>query len=542
MSQYRMTVMATNAIRSALTAGLVAAAVAGCGGGGGGGNANASLPPAGNGSSWTAGQFLPADSFAAQCESPRTDTNPDTGQALFSDIQGSTLDENNWLRSWSNDLYLWYDEIVDQDPGGFASPLAYFNELKTTANTVSGNPKDQFHFTWDTAQYEALSQSGISAGYGADFALLNATPPRDIVVALTQPNSPASVAALARGTRILSIDGVDAVNGNTQADVATLNAGLFPAGINETHTFVVEDLNSAATRMITMTSAEITSTPVQNIGTITSPQGANVGYLLFNDHIATAESGLYDAMNQLAAANIEDLIIDVRYNGGGFLAIASQLAYMVAGGALTSGRVFENLEFNGKHPTTNPITGATLGPLPFLDVTIGLSVLAPDTALPTLDLPRVFVITGSGTCSASESIINSLRGIGVQVIQIGDRTCGKPYGFYPADNCGTTYFSIQFRGVNDAGFGDYADGFTPSNGTTNNNDVLPGCVVDDDFNHALGDPTEARLAAALQFRDTETCPAVSSPATLTQSLSLPDSDTGIAISKPPWRSNRMLGQ
>ena len=58
------------------------------------------------------------------------------------------------------------------------------------------------------------------------------------------------------------------------------------------------------------------------------------------------------------------------------------------------------------------------------------------------------------TCSASESIINGLRGVNVQVIQIGSTTCGKPYGFYPEDNCGTTYFSIQFKGVNAAGFGE----------------------------------------------------------------------------------------
>ena len=58
--------------------------------------------------------------------------------------------------------------------------------------------------------------------------------------------------------------------------------------------------------------------------------------------------------------------------------------------------------------------------------------------------------------------MNGLRGVGVEVIQIGSTTCGKPYGFYPTDNCGTTYFTIQFKGVNDAGFGDYSDGFSPA--------------------------------------------------------------------------------
>ena len=58
------------------------------------------------------------------------------------------------------------------------------------------------------------------------------------------------------------------------------------------------------------------------------------------------------------------------------------------------------------------------------------------------------VLTGPDTCSASESVINGLRGVDVEVNLIGGPTCGKPYGFYPQDNCGTTYFAIQFQGVN----------------------------------------------------------------------------------------------
>ena len=93
-----------------------------------------------------------------------------------------------------------------------------------------------------------------------------------------------------------------------------------------------------------------------------------------------------------------------------------------------------------------------------------------------LNLNRVVVISGSGTCSASESIINGLRGVGVDVVLIGDTTCGKPYGFYAIDNCGTTYFTVQFKGVNALGFGDYADGFSPP-GATSQGEEVPGCVI-----------------------------------------------------------------
>src|SRR5205814_1836239 len=138
-------------------------------------------------------------------------------------------------------------------------------------------------------------------------------------------------------------------------------------------------------------------------------------------------------------------------------------------------------------------------PIPFHTTTQGFSV-SRGTPLPTLNLSRVFVLTGAGTCSASESIINSLGGVGVQVIQVGSTTCGKPYGFFPQDNCGTTYFSIQFKGVNAVGFGDYTDGFSPNNTLGVAGTLVPGCSVADDFSRALGDPNEARLAGALGYR------------------------------------------
>jgi hypothetical protein len=82
----------------------------------------------------------------------------------------------------------------------------------------------------------------------------------------------------------------------------------------------------------------------------------------------------------------------------------------------------------------------------------------------------------------------------VQVIRIGRATCGKPFGFTAKDNCGISYFPIEFQGVNDKGFGDFADGFAPT------------CVVADDLSRALGNPAEGMLAAALTYRSTGSCP------------------------------------
>ena len=537
---------------SALWLSLVLCLLAACGGGGGGGGSTTgggggtgnngggigftpNPPP-----SFQSGIFEPASNFANKCETVRTGTNPATGRA-YPDEAGSTLLENFWLRSWSNDLYLWYDEITDQNPANFTDTESYFDELKTNQLTSSGNPKDKFHFTFDTEEWRQLSQSGVSASYGASFAVLETLPPRRIVVAYVEPGSPAANGGLARGAEVLFVDGVDAVNGGTQANVDVINAGLFPEAANESHEFTVRDVGASSNRTVTLESANITSTPVLVTDIINTASG-DVGYILFNDHIATAEQQLVDAVTQMANANISDLVLDVRYNGGGFLSIASQMAYMIAGSSATAGRTFENLVFNDKHRVNNPVTETPLEPTPFLSNTTGFSSGPAGQPLPTLNLSRVFVLTTANTCSASEAIINGLRGINVDVIQIGSTTCGKPHGFYPQDNCGTTYFTIQFAGENDVGFSEYSDGFSPANATNNIGEPLEGCAVADDYSRPLGDPNERLLATALQYRIDRTCPTPSAVVARQRignsvPLEVPGSGT---IAKSLWLQNRIL--
>jgi C-terminal processing protease CtpA/Prc len=513
------------------------AVITACGGGSGSGGLGVGGGGVG-GAGWQPGVFLDADTYYAQCQVPRNGINPATGNP-YPDVAGSILDENNFLRSYSNDTYLWYNEVTDQDPGLFNDPLVYFGELRTTATTPSGAPKDKYHYTYDTDVYYQLSQGGVSAGYGAQWALLSATPPREIIVAYTEPNSPATDVMLARGATVVEVDGVD-IDDNSQVGVDTINAGLFRPGLNETHEFRVMDLGAGASRLISMTSEEITNSMVQNVSVFDTPTG-RVGYMTFNYHRAPAEEALVNAINQLnAGGGIDDLVLDIRYNGGGFLGIAAQLAYMIAGPGPTAGQTFELVQFNDKHPVTDPVAGTPITPVPFLDETIGFGALPPGQPLPTLNLSRVYVLTGPTTCSASEAVINGLRGVDVEVIQIGSTTCGKPYGFYPKDNCGTTYFTIQFRGVNAKNFGDYTDGFSPSNNVTGT--AVPGCSIGDDFTKQLGDVTENRLATALAYRDGVACPAATGigPGQVLSKTSAPLSATDGVVWRSVWDSNRIM--
>lgn len=516
--------------RSALLI-VALATLTGCGGGGGGGGAplggNPGLNPPPTNSGYTQGVFSPSSTFANQCASPRAGT---------SDRSGSAFTESMFLRSWTNETYLWYSEVPDTNPSGIAT-LDYFDTLKTTALTASGNDKDRFHFTYSTEEWRQLSESGIQVGYGAQWVLIpqSQANPR-VMTAFVEPGYAATQQGVIRGTEVLAADGIVVANIRTESQVEQLYAALFPVSANEQHSFTIRDANGTQ-RQITMNSTSVTYTPVPTWSVINQPDGP-VGYLLFNDHIQPAERQLVDAINALGTANVRDLVLDLRYNGGGYLDIANELAYMIANTTRTAGRTFERLMFNDKYTTTDPV-GRPIGPTPFHSTAQGFSVTE-GTPLPSLNLERVYILSSSNTCSASESIINSLRGVDVQVYLIGETTCGKPYGFYPEENCGTTYFSIQFEGRNAKDFGNYPDGFVP--GSADSGSTVRGCRAADDLSRQLGDPLEGRLQAALDFRasNNQICPSTVSVAPKGSSSKAAVASFGGVMVRSPMRENRIL--
>lgn len=496
---------------------------------------------------YQAGIYPASTTFAARCANPRRlGTDPWTGN-VWPDRPGSALHEKHFLRSWTNELYLWFDEVLDRNPldtGGSAGGVPeYFDLLRTTALTASGQPRDRFHFTFDTDLYRQQSTSGVVLGHGISWSVMRATPPRELLVEFVQAGTEAAAEGVQRGATLLTLNGIDVVNDATQAGVDSINTTLFSPAAGSMHTMVFRDRGSTSTRTVTLAAANIAFEAVPTTDVI-NVAGTSVGYLLFNDHTAPAEAQLKGAVEDLADAGIDELVLDLRYNGGGFLEIASQLAYMIAGPGVTAGRAFERLQFNSKYPSLHPLTGQPIQPMSFHATTRNFSLPSGQT-LPSLDLGRVYVLTSSLTCSASESIINGLRGVGIEVIQIGGDTCGKPYGFYAQDNCGTTYFSIQFRGVNDVGFGDYVEGFSATRMVGEPQANLPGCAASDDFTRELGDPQEGQLQAALTHLQTGACPVM--PLQKAQSgapvASWDGIDSPLALRKPapaPWRDNRIL--
>lgn len=134
----------------------------GCGGGGGDSTSSATS----NGLSWSAGDFSQtATNLADKCSVVRTGIDPYTGKN-YPDKAGSSLYEKMFLRAFSNETYLWYDEIPDNNPNNYASVVDYFDSLVTSATTASGQKKDRFHFTRSYDEVMKSQQAGLVAGFG----------------------------------------------------------------------------------------------------------------------------------------------------------------------------------------------------------------------------------------------------------------------------------------------------------------------------------------------------------------------------------------
>ncbi len=500
-----------NAVRKAAAPVVLLSLLTACGGGGG------------------------SDEIPQSC-SPN---NPYRADATGPVVDASLAVEKQWVRGYVNDVYLWYNEVpqvnpadplysVDTIAGFYTSINNYFNALLSPVLTPSGNFKDQFSFTYPTRLWSEQINSGVVAGWGIEWHFDTFTTTRidGVKIAFVHAGSPADGAGLQRGDTLTSIGGLPAT-ANTANAVDALLAHLYP-GSGQQDAFVVERGAGSISR--TLTSAPVAVTAIDHA--ILDAGAAKVGYLLFNDHVLTSERRMIDAIAAMQSQGVSDLVLDLRYNGGGYLYLASELAYMIAGPARTAGRTFEQTVFNQKQSARNeatPFFNLACVPDP---VTFECST---DEPLPTLNLGRVFVLTSASTCSASEAIINGLRGIDVDVRIIGSTTCGKPYGFFGASNCGISYFPLEFKGVNHKGYGDYADGFVPD-ATGNSTDRVRGCVAADDLSRALGDPAEGQLATALFHRANGTCPPVASPGRAEKLSSA--SRTAGQVWKPPVLANR----
>ena len=440
-------------MRGAATVGLLAALLAaGCGGGGG-----------------SPGACLSGSPETCAAASQPANPLPENSSRRWADI--CTLDGvKHFTRSYMEEAYLWYREIPAIDPAPYTSIGRYFYDLLTPVLDPSGQRKDRFSFIVNAADADSLTTGAVTS-YGVQWETDAQGRER---AAFVEQGSPAQAAGLARGAELVEV-------------LTPGTPDWYPNGAAEI-TFTYRPTPGQPALTATMRSAALQEDPVPLVRTLVSSAGRSVAYLLFNAHTQGAQDKLIAAVTGLQQAGVSDLVLDIRYNRGGFLYTALSISSMLTG-PQADGRVFERLQYNDKRQAETQASVINFSG----QLLVGETDYGAGAALPRLALPRVYVLTTGNTCSASESIINSLRGVNVEVVLVGATTCGKPYGFSREDNCGLSYFPIEFQGVNDKGFGDYASGFAPT------------CAAADDFDHALGDTGERLLATALHHVDTGAC-------------------------------------
>ncbi|MGI9134807.1 MAG: S41 family peptidase [Rhodoferax sp.] len=397
-------------------------------------------------------------------------------------------DQRAWLQSYMADQYYWYDQR--------GSPNAAATDMDGYFQSLLAKPQDRYSFSESTAQFNQFFTEGKNLGYGYMLAWADASM-TTMKVLFVEPRSPVGLAGLRRGDSIVSIDGY------SPAQIAAGTPGrASAAGI--ARTFVIRDA-SKQTRQFTVSSAEyaFASVPAsavlaQDIGNRSVP----VGYLVYQQFVSASAAELADVLQTFATAGVRELVVDLRYNGGGSVALARDLATLV-GGSTLEGKTFAELRFNRRHPaSTTTYTFRADG---------GLVPVAP-----LQGLTRVVFIAGPGTASASELVINGLKPF-LNVALIGATTYGKPYGFVPVDACSITYNAVNFEAFNALGVGGYSSG------------IAPDCAVADDPDHALGDPAEGRLSAALYYLRNGSCPPTANKALASHGASTPTPWAGRAF-------------
>jgi C-terminal processing protease CtpA/Prc len=372
----------------------------------------------------------------------------------------STLGQTSFVRDVLNEYYLWYQKLPSLNPALYDSPEAYLEAVRY-------RPLDNtYSYITLRSTSDAFYSDSQYIGIGISTKLVSDT---DYRVTEVYPDSPASEAGMSRGDRIVEI------NGRAVADLLAsgeLGGAFGPSEIGVSASVKWRTLGGDE-RQASVTKRLVTI-PTVSLTKVFDVSGRRVGYVVFRNFVQPSTAALNEAFAQLAAAGASELVLDLRYNGGGLVSVAQHLASLI-GGNRTTAQVFAQYVHNDKNAHRNQV-------LRFSD--------APNA----LNLERLFVITSRASASASELIINSLRPF-IPVVTVGDTTYGKPVGQYGFNFCDKVLYPVAFSAQNARGEADFYDGFAPD------------CPAGDEVEKQFGDPAEASLAGALAYAQTGSCAA-----------------------------------
>ena len=394
---------------------------------------------------------------------------------------------NNWVNRNMLDYYLYADRVPVVNPAAFNSPEELVQQLRF-------NQLDPFSSVQDAATQAEFTETGGAFGFGFRFGIDNQGNTR---VTRVYDDSAFGRAGISRGDIIVSIAGVPWDDFTPQQADELLGDRDNP--LEATWEFVKGD--TGLTEFIPITIGEFTANTVIFSGTFTNPAfSGTVGYLVFEGFIRTSEQELNAAIADLRDAGVTELVLDLRYNGGGLISIANRLSSQLAGPSI-AGETLVRYEYNDDYPQATFDVNAA-------DVT------------PSLDLDRVLVLTTRQTASASELVINSLRPF-MEVVTFGETTLGKPFISAPRLFCGKSLNAMEAEGVN-------ALGVTVAGG------IPADCFAVDDVTRDYGNGSgsiEGMFASSLDFLLNGTCDAsptfakrpVATPALFSDELPVPSS-------------------
>jgi carboxyl-terminal processing protease len=350
----------------------------------------------------------------------------------------SSVVKNDTAATYARDIYLWYNNIPTTfDAHNFSDPNGVMEGIRAfSAEPGFSMPVDRWSFAILKSEWQKLS-SGIGGDFGMNvFFYTN----DNLRVSYVERESPAGKAGIKRSWHIKQING----NANlTSANAAAVVQSVYQS---TTGTFLFGRANSSDTT-ITLKAASYKEHPLL-FDSVYTTGGSKTGYFVFNSFLGDTneiKSEFVRIFDKFSNEQVKDVVLDLRYNGGGYVSVQNLLAnYLVP--ASGNNDVMLTEEFNDKYSSFN--------------VTERFSKKG------NLNLNRLFFIVSQNTASASELLINSLRPY-MDVHLVGpSHTHGKPVGFYPISVFDWYIFPVSFRTINKNGEGNYFDGLSLSHQVT----------------------------------------------------------------------------
>lgn len=367
--------------------------------------------------------------------------------------------KNDTAVNYARDIYLWHNNIpASFNAHNFPDPNAVMEGIRAYSAEPGFNlPVDRWSFAVLQSQWNDLS-TGVGGDFGMNVFFFT---DNDLRVSYVEQEAPAGKAGIKRSWHIKQI------NGNSALNAVNANDIIKAVYQSNTGTFLFGRPNRPDTT-ITLKASSYKQHPLL-FDSVYNTGSSKTGYFVFNSFLGDTDeikNEFVRMFNRFSDQQVQDVIVDLRYNGGGYVSVQSELANYLVPAAGDHG-VMLTEEFNDKYNSFNTT-----------------EVFAKKGGL---NLNRLFFIVSQNTASASELLINSLMPyMDVQLIGPA-HTHGKPVGFYPIPVFDWYIFPVSFRTINKNGVGNYF------NGLNLNYQVVDG--LDKDW----GDEGEACLSAALHF-------------------------------------------